>query len=97
MCLWCLQSASASASASAVELQRQQEARRRAQAKRRAQLQSRGSYHHQLRTPDPVEGRQHVDVQTELYLEELRSLYILLPIIAILLAPLTKSQPLNAS
>lgn len=23
------------------------------------------------RTPEPVEGRQHVDVQTELYLEEL--------------------------
>jgi len=51
-----------------VELQqRQQEARRRAQAKRHVlQQQARPP-----RTPDPVEGRQHVDVQTELYLEEL--------------------------
>jgi len=49
-----------------VELQRQQEVRRRAQAKRRAQQQIM-----RVRTPEAVEGRQHVDVQTELYLEEL--------------------------
>jgi len=55
-----------SAGADPVELQRQQDARRRAQAKRRVQQQLQ-----RVRTPDPVEGRQHVDVQTELYLEEL--------------------------
>lgn len=48
-----------------MELQRQQEARRHAQTRRRAQQQMR------VRTPEAVEGRQHVDVQTELYLEEL--------------------------
>ena len=49
-----------------VEFQRQQEAaRRRAQSKRRMQQQMR------VQTPEAVEGRQHVDVQTELYLEEL--------------------------
>ena len=49
------------------EFQRQQEiARRRAQSKRRLiQQQMR------VQTPEAVEGRQHVDVQTELYLEEL--------------------------
>jgi len=58
-----------------VELQRQQEARRRAQAKRRAlqqqQQQSMRLHSHHQQTPEPVEGRQHQDVQTELYLEEL--------------------------
>ena len=49
-----------------VEFQREQEAaRRRAQLKRRTQQQMR------VQTPEAVEGRQHVDVQTELYLEEL--------------------------
>jgi hypothetical protein len=48
-----------------IELQRQSEARRRAAAKRRAEQQRRP------RTPDPVDGRKHIDVQTELYLEEL--------------------------
>lgn len=48
-----------------LELQRQQQARRRALARKRAQAQLRP------RTPEPVEGRKHVDVQTELYLEEI--------------------------
>uniref|UniRef100_A0A8C5K4J3 Radial spoke head protein 3 homolog n=1 Tax=Jaculus jaculus TaxID=51337 RepID=A0A8C5K4J3_JACJA len=48
-----------------LELQKQQQARRRAQARKRAQQLLRP------RTPEPVEGRKHVDVQTELYLEEI--------------------------
>ncbi|XP_006626032.1 radial spoke head protein 3 homolog [Lepisosteus oculatus] len=48
-----------------VELQRLQEARRRTTARKRAKEQFRP------RTPEPVEGRKHIDVQTELYLEEL--------------------------
>lgn len=48
-----------------LELQKQQEAYRKALARRRAKEQLR------TRTPDPVEGRRHVTVQTELYLEEL--------------------------
>ena len=48
-----------------IELQRQQESRRRAIAKKRAREQLRP------KTPEAVDGRQHQDVQTELYLEEL--------------------------
>lgn len=48
-----------------IEIQRQQEMRRRAIAKKRAKEQLRP------RSPEPVEGRKHIDVQTELYLEEL--------------------------
>ncbi|XP_059154022.1 radial spoke head protein 3 homolog B-like isoform X2 [Physella acuta] len=48
-----------------LELQRLQENRRRAIARKRAKDQLRP------RSPDPVEGRKHIDVQTELYLEEL--------------------------
>ncbi|XP_060067741.1 radial spoke head protein 3 homolog B-like [Ylistrum balloti] len=48
-----------------IEIQRQQENRRRAIAKKRAKEQLRP------RSPEPVEGRKHIDVQTELYLEEL--------------------------
>ncbi|XP_053228721.1 radial spoke head protein 3 homolog B-like [Podarcis raffonei] len=48
-----------------LELQRQREAQRKALARRRARDQL------QTRTPEPLEGRRHVDVQTELYLEEL--------------------------
>ncbi|XP_019268395.2 radial spoke head protein 3 homolog [Panthera pardus] len=48
-----------------IEIQRQQQAKRRALAKKRAQEQFRP------RTPEPVEGRKHVDVQTEMYLEEI--------------------------
>ncbi|XP_004461211.1 radial spoke head protein 3 homolog [Dasypus novemcinctus] len=49
----------------ALELQRQQQAKRRALARKRAREQLRP------RTPEPVEGRKHADVQTELYLEEI--------------------------
>ncbi|XP_010705573.1 radial spoke head protein 3 homolog [Meleagris gallopavo] len=49
----------------AIEIQRQREARRRALARKRAEEQI------QLRTPEPVEGRKHIHVQTELYLEEI--------------------------
>ena len=49
-----------------IEIQRQQEARRRAIARKRAKNQLRP------KSPEPVEGRKHIDVQTELYLEELR-------------------------
>uniref|UniRef100_A0A2K6SEF9 Radial spoke head 3 n=2 Tax=Saimiri boliviensis TaxID=27679 RepID=A0A2K6SEF9_SAIBB len=49
----------------ALELQRQQEAKKRALARKRAQEQLRPQ------TPEPVEGRKHVNVQTELYLEEI--------------------------
>jgi hypothetical protein len=48
-----------------IEIQRQQEMRRRAVARKRAKDQLKP------RSPEPVEGRKHIDVQTELYLEEL--------------------------
>ncbi|NXN65178.1 RSPH3 protein, partial [Himantopus himantopus] len=50
---------------SPLEIQRQREARKRALARKRAKEQM------QPRTPEPVEGREHVHVQTELYLEEI--------------------------
>ncbi|NXA38704.1 RSPH3 protein, partial [Eudromia elegans] len=49
-----------------LEIQRQREARRRALFRKRAKEQI------QPKTPEPVEGREHVHVQTELYLEEIR-------------------------
>ena len=48
-----------------IEIQRQQESRRRVIAKKRAKQQLRP------KSPEAVEGRKHIDVQTELYLEEL--------------------------
>ncbi|XP_065057175.1 radial spoke head protein 3 homolog B-like [Rhopilema esculentum] len=48
-----------------IEIQKQQEGKRRAIARKRAKEQLKP------RTPEPVEGRKHIDVQTELYLEEL--------------------------
>ncbi|XP_063145578.1 radial spoke head protein 3 homolog B-like [Candoia aspera] len=48
-----------------LELQRQREAHRKMLARKRAKEQLRTG------TPEPLEGRRHVDVQTELYLEEL--------------------------
>ncbi|XP_072019073.1 radial spoke head protein 3 homolog B-like [Amphiura filiformis] len=48
-----------------IEIQRQQEVRRRKIAAKRAKEQLKP------RSPEPVEGRKHIDVQTELYLEEL--------------------------
>ncbi|XP_062496810.1 radial spoke head protein 3 homolog isoform X2 [Pezoporus occidentalis] len=47
------------------EIQRQKEAWKRALARKRAKEQMRP------KTPEPVEGRDHVQVQTELYLEEI--------------------------
>ncbi|KAM6185252.1 radial spoke head protein 3 homolog [Rhynchocyon petersi] len=47
------------------ERQRQQQAKQRALLRRQARDQLRPH------TPEPVEGRKHVDVQTELYLEEI--------------------------
>nr|KAF6463009.1 radial spoke head 3 [Molossus molossus] len=46
-------------------IQRNQQTKKRTLAKKRTQEQLRP------RTPEPVEGRKHVDVQTELYLEEI--------------------------
>ena len=48
-----------------IEIQRLQEQKRRSVARKRAKERLKP------RTPDPVEGRKHIDVQTELYLEEL--------------------------
>ncbi|KAM6954087.1 radial spoke head protein 3 homolog [Aplochiton taeniatus] len=48
-----------------IELQRQQESRRRAIAQKRAKDLLKP------KTPEALEGRKHIDVQTELYLEEL--------------------------
>ncbi|KAI9327746.1 radial spoke 3 [Zopfochytrium polystomum] len=48
-----------------VQLQKQNDLKRRLKAHRRLQAQRR------LRTPEPAEGRRHIDVQTDLYLEEL--------------------------
>ncbi|AWP20193.1 putative radial spoke head protein 3 -like [Scophthalmus maximus] len=49
----------------AAEMEMQQEIRRRAIARKRAREQS------GPKTPEALQGRQHIDVQTELYLEEL--------------------------
>ncbi|XP_036003371.1 radial spoke head protein 3 homolog [Fundulus heteroclitus] len=49
-------------------VQRQQALKRRAIARRQAREQLR------TKTPDALQGRQHVDVQTELYLEELSNI-----------------------
>ncbi|KAJ3410143.1 Radial spoke head protein 3 [Chytridiales sp. JEL 0842] len=48
-----------------LELQKQADLRRRLQARKRLNAQRR------LRTPSPIQGRIHTDVQTDLYLEEL--------------------------
>ncbi|KAJ3130522.1 Radial spoke head protein 3 [Nowakowskiella sp. JEL0407] len=48
-----------------VEVQKHAELKRRLKAKRKAEAQR------LIRTPEPVDGRRHIDVQTELYLEEL--------------------------
>ena len=50
-----------------LELQRQQETQRRRAARKRAQL----AASQRPNTPSAVDGRAHMDVQTELYLEEL--------------------------
>ncbi|XP_051731053.1 radial spoke head protein 3 homolog [Ctenopharyngodon idella] len=48
-----------------VEILRQQEARRRAMSRKRLKEQF------GLKTPEPLEGRKNIDLQTEMYLEEL--------------------------
>jgi hypothetical protein len=48
-----------------IELQKTQELKRKLKAKRRAEARRR------VKTPDAVDGRKHIDVQTDLYLEEL--------------------------
>ncbi|XP_034756837.1 radial spoke head protein 3 homolog [Etheostoma cragini] len=53
-----------------LEAQRQQESRRRAIARKRAREQFRPS------TPAALQGRKHIDVQTELYLEELSDIVV---------------------
>ncbi|XP_034237768.1 radial spoke head protein 3 homolog [Thrips palmi] len=50
---------------------RQAEARRRALARRKAQLQQGRTNRGRPSTPPPVPGRQHLDVQTDRYLEEI--------------------------
>ncbi|XP_037676640.1 radial spoke head protein 3 homolog [Choloepus didactylus] len=62
---YALQTLPLASQSEAIELQRQQQAKRRALARKRAREQLRP------RTPEPVEGRKHVDIQTELYLEEI--------------------------
>ncbi|XP_041661759.1 radial spoke head protein 3 homolog [Cheilinus undulatus] len=52
------------------EVQRQQEIRRRALARKRAQEQFKP------RTPEAVQGRKHIDMQTEPYLEELSNIIV---------------------
>ncbi|KAK2856100.1 hypothetical protein Q5P01_004835 [Channa striata] len=52
------------------EAQRQQELRRRAIARRRVKDQFRP------KTPEALQGRKHIDVQTELYLEELSDVIV---------------------
>ncbi|KAL3052340.1 radial spoke head protein 3 homolog [Trematomus bernacchii] len=53
-----------------VEVQRQQEIRRRTVATKRAREQCR------TRTPEALQGRKHIDVQTDLYLEELSDVIV---------------------
>lgn len=48
-----------------VDAQRQQQTKKKALARKRAQEKLKSQ------TPEPIEGRKHVDVQTDLYLEEL--------------------------
>nr|XP_020459747.1 radial spoke head protein 3 homolog [Monopterus albus] len=52
------------------EIQRQQEIRRRAVTRKHAREQFR------LKTPEALQGRKHIDVQTELYLEELSDVIV---------------------
>ncbi|XP_054052140.1 radial spoke head protein 3 homolog [Rissa tridactyla] len=62
---YALQVVPVSTQPSPLEIQRQREARKKALARKRAKEQM------QPRTPEPVEGREHIHVQTELYLEEI--------------------------
>ncbi|NXV27366.1 RSPH3 protein, partial [Rissa tridactyla] len=62
---YALQVVPVSTQPSPLEIQRQREAWKKALARKRAKEQM------QPRTPEPVEGREHIHVQTELYLEEI--------------------------
>ncbi|XP_040821345.1 radial spoke head protein 3 homolog [Ochotona curzoniae] len=62
---YALQTAALPGQLDAMELQRQQEVKRKILARKRAQEQLRPQ------TPEPIRGRKHADVQTELYLEEI--------------------------
>ncbi|NXW97767.1 RSPH3 protein, partial [Larus smithsonianus] len=62
---YALQVVPVSTQPSPLEIQRQREARKKALARKHAKEQM------QPRTPEPVEGREHIHVQTELYLEEI--------------------------
>ncbi|XP_034036708.1 radial spoke head protein 3 homolog [Thalassophryne amazonica] len=53
-----------------VEIQRQEAMRRKAMARKREREQYR------LRTPEPVQGRMHIDIQTDRYLEELSDIVV---------------------
>jgi hypothetical protein len=48
-----------------IELQKKHELKRKLKAKKKAEMRMR------ISTPEPVEGRKHMDIQTDLYLEEL--------------------------
>jgi Radial spoke protein 3 len=48
-----------------MKLQKKQELKRKLRAKQKAEQRRR------VKTPDPITGRKHIDVQTDLYLEEL--------------------------
>ncbi|CAB1445124.1 unnamed protein product [Pleuronectes platessa] len=58
------------AQADPAEIQRQQEIKRKAIAIKRAQEQCRA------KTPEALQGRKHIDVQTDLYLEELSNIIV---------------------
>ncbi|EDV24527.1 uncharacterized protein TRIADDRAFT_56411 [Trichoplax adhaerens] len=62
---YALRNLPADAQPNPIEIQKKEESRRRAIAKKRAKEQMKP------KTPEPVEGRQHIEIQTELYLEEL--------------------------
>lgn len=57
----------ATAQVDALEMQKEEEARKRKEWKRRQKLAAMKA----PKTPEPVDGRKHIDVQTESYLEEL--------------------------
>jgi len=57
----------ATAQVDALEMQKDEEARKRREWKRRQKLAAMKA----PKTPEPVDGRKHIDVQTESYLEEL--------------------------
>lgn len=66
---------SLSAQAELQRAEREKEARRKLQQKKSLQMQRSKAALEEIKrasTPDPVDGRQHIDIQTEEYLEELK-------------------------